>query len=76
VGHARVGGDCLTNQIDGDVISPLLVRQHTKIVQRSDVFRLMGEDMPINLLGLLQASGLMVLQCQIEGVLNRDLLHT
>jgi hypothetical protein len=39
------------------------------------MLRLLGQDLPVEPLGLLQPPGLVVLQCQIEGVLARELSH-
>ena len=37
--------------------------------------RLLGENLPVKLLGLAQPPRLVVLQCLIEGLLDRDLGH-
>jgi hypothetical protein len=36
---------------------------------------LLGQDLPVKPLGLLQLPGLVVLQCQIEGLLDCELGH-
>jgi hypothetical protein len=36
---------------------------------------LLGQDLPVKLLGLAQPPGLVVLKCQIEGLLDRELGH-
>jgi hypothetical protein len=41
----------------------------------SEVRRLLGQDLPVNLLGLWQPSGLMVLQRQVERLLDGKLRH-
>ena len=53
----------------------LMVANHSQIVHRTGMLRLLGQDLPIKLLGLAQSSGLVVLQCQIEGLLDRELGH-
>jgi hypothetical protein len=40
-----------------------------------DVRRVFCEDLLVELLGLLQSPGLVVLQCQIEDFLGRELRH-
>lgn len=48
---------------------------HSQIVQRGGLLRLLGQDLSIKLLGLLQPPGLVVLQCLIEHVLEREPGH-
>ena len=44
-------------------------------MQRVRVLWLLQEDLPVNLLGLLQLSGSVVFYRQIEGLLNGQLRH-
>ena len=48
---------------------------HSQKLHRIDMLRLLGQDLPVKLLGLPQASGLVVLRCQSEGLLDRELGH-
>jgi hypothetical protein len=45
------------------------------MVQRGGMGRLLGKDLPVKALGLLQPPGLVVLQCKVEGLLDRELSH-
>jgi hypothetical protein len=47
----------------------------SQVVHGNGMLRLAGQDLPVEPLGLLQPPGLVVLQCQIEGVLDRELSH-
>jgi hypothetical protein len=44
-------------------------------MHRIGMLRLLGQDLPVKLLGLVQPPGLVVLRCQIEGLLDRELGH-
>jgi hypothetical protein len=48
---------------------------HSPKVHRIGMLRLPGQDLPVKLLGLAQPPGLVVLQCQIEGLLDRESGH-
>jgi len=57
------------------VIASNLMGDHSQIVQRIRLLRLPDEDLPVKPLGLLQPPGLVVPQCQIEGLLDREFGH-
>jgi hypothetical protein len=44
-------------------------------VHRTGMLRLLGQDLPVKLLRVLQPPGLVVLHCQIEGLLDCDSGH-
>ena len=73
VGFGVVGleGDDPTDQIHRHVIASRLIGNHSQTVHRIGMLRLLGQDLPVKLLGLAQAPGLVVLQGQIEGLLDR-----
>ncbi len=77
VGFGVVGveGDGPTDQIHSNVTPSQLMGNQSQVVHRSGMLRLLGQDLPIKPLGLLQPPRLVVLQCQIEGVLDRELGH-
>jgi hypothetical protein len=45
------------------------------MVHRNGMLRLLGEDLAVKPLGFEQLPGLVLLQCQIESVLDRELSH-
>ena len=47
----------------------------SQIVQSTDMRRLLGEDLPVNLLSLLQSPGLMMPHRKTEGLLDIELGH-
>ncbi len=44
-------------------------------MDRLGVVGMLGDDMPVDLLGLFQLGGAVVTQAEIEGLLERDLWH-
>jgi hypothetical protein len=65
----------LTDQILSKVFLSHLVGNHSQILHRIDMFRILGEDLPVKPLGLRQTPGLVVADGQIEGLLDGDLGH-
>ena len=69
------GGNRLADQVDRHIISPHLPGEQPKQVQGVGMRRLLRQDLPVQLLGLLQAAGLVVLEPDVEGLLNGQLRH-
>ncbi len=62
-------------QIHRDVIASRLMRDHSQKMDCIGMRRLLGEDLPVEPLGLLQLPGLMVPHRQFEGLLDGELGH-
>ena len=77
VGFGIVGlqGDGLTDQTNRLVVASQLRGHDSEKVHRMDMFRLLGQDLPVKLLGFGQPPGLVVLHGQFEGLLDRELSH-
>ena len=59
--HVPVQADCPSDALDGHLVLPDLVRNHTQKMQRVGLIGLDGEDLPVDLLGSLQLPSLVVL---------------
>ena len=70
----RVGieGDGSTDQIRCNVIPSNLMGDHPQMVRCGRMVGLLGQDLSVELLGLGQPPGMVVLQRQIEGLLDRE----
>ncbi len=64
-----------TDQIYCDVIASGLMGNYCQTMHRIGVIRLLRENLPINLLGLLLLAGLVVLQSLLEKLLYREWGH-
>ncbi len=69
-------GDGLADQIDCNVIASDLMGDQSQMVQCGRMARLPGQDLPVQLLGLLQPTGLVLPQSQFERLLDRGLVHS
>ncbi len=70
VSVVRVAGDGLTNQTQRRVQLSCLIRNHPQQVQRAGMLGLLNENLTIDMFGLGQTAGLMVLYREIEGLLD------
>ncbi len=65
-GEVRLQRDRLADEIGGKFVRPHLKRHDSEQMQRTGVFGLEFEDTPIMLFGLGQATGLMVLDAELQ----------
>ena len=63
------------HQLHGNVISSDLMGDQTQMVLCPSVFGPLGQDLTVDLLCLVQTSGLVLLDGQIEGLLEGQLRH-
>ena len=78
VAHLRIAGSqrrCPPQQIERHFLPPQLMSEQTQIVHRINMLGLLRQNLPIELFGGVQPRGLMMLQCKIEGLLDRELGH-
>ena len=71
-GTGGVEDERLANQIDGYVVPAGLVSDDAKEVERFGVVGLQAQNLPVKRLGLRQTPCLMMLECQGEGLWNRN----
>ena len=64
-----------TDQVQSDVMPSSLMGDHAKVMQRPGMIWLLGEDLAVKLPGLVQPPASVLLQCQLKGLLDRDLSH-
>ena len=83
-GHAEIAvglgiigseSDGPADQFHGNLPVSNLMGEKPQIMQGIGMVRLLGQDLPIKRLGLLQAVGCVVLKCHIEGLLDCLLSH-
>ena len=75
VGVIRVDDKGTADEINPNVRPTYLDGNHSQMMHRQGVFRMLRQDLPVKLLSLRQPAILLVLDCQIERFVNRQLGH-
>jgi hypothetical protein len=75
LGVSGFKGDGPANQIHRNVAASCLPGDDAEVMKRARVVWLLGEDLAIELLGLVQPPGLVMLQGNCHRLLNRRISH-